>query len=74
VGFTNYKSYEKGWKMTVKLSFTKQELMVMREAIHSITIKGSDAVLVGAVLGKIYKALDEPDKVEEPENSQSQKK
>lgn len=54
----------------IKVSFTKNELLVIREAMHSITIKGSDAVLVGATLEKIYKAIDD---AEGPVNSDALK-
>ena len=49
--------------MVTKLSFTKQELLVIRESIHSITIKGTDAVIVGGVLAKIYKAIEDAEMV-----------
>lgn len=48
--------------MVAKLSFTKQELIVIRESVHSITIKGSDAVAVAGVLTKIYKAIEDIDR------------
>lgn len=48
--------------MVAKLNFTKQELIVIRESVHSISIKGIDAVLVGSVLSKIYKAIEDVDR------------
>lgn len=51
----------------VKISFTREELIVMREAIHAITIKGADSVLVGNALSKIYKGLEELEKPEKAE-------
>lgn len=49
-----------------KLSFDEAELIVLRESVHSITIKGTDAVVVGRALAKIYKAIEELAKPEVP--------
>lgn len=47
--------------MQHKLNFTTDELVVIREAINSITIKGSDSIVVGntlsKVIGEINKAI-----------------
>jgi hypothetical protein len=44
--------------------FTTQELIVIREAIHALTIKGTDAVLVGLLLKKVYDTIEKVAKEE----------
>ncbi len=41
-----------------KIPFTTNELIVIREALHSITIRGTDAAIVGSVLTKVYKGIE----------------
>jgi hypothetical protein len=48
--------------MQHRLSLSLPELIVIRESIHSITIKASDAPLVGNLLEKIYKGIEKTSK------------
>jgi hypothetical protein len=51
--------------MQHKLSVTTQQLVVIREALHAITIKGTDAWIVGTVLDKVYSEIAKADKKKE---------
>lgn len=44
--------------MQHRLNLTTNELIVIREAVHSITIKGADAPIVAGVLEKVYKGIE----------------
>ena len=44
--------------MNHQMTLTTNELLVIREALHSITLKGVDAVLVGGLLQKVYAGID----------------
>ena len=44
--------------MAHRLMFTTNELIVIRESVHGITIKGADAPVVAGVLEKIYKGIE----------------
>lgn len=51
--------------MNHKITFTTQQIIAIREAIHSIAIKGSDAWLIGGVLDKLYHEIGKAVKEEE---------
>lgn len=44
--------------MQHKLTVTTEELVIIRESINVITIKGKDAPIVGGLLDKINKGID----------------
>jgi hypothetical protein len=44
--------------MQHRLTFTTNELLVIRESVHAITIKGVDAPVVAGVLDKVYKGIE----------------
>lgn len=44
--------------MQHRINLTTHELIVIREAIHLITIKGIDAPIVGGLLDKVYKGIE----------------
>jgi hypothetical protein len=41
-----------------KLTLTDQEVFIVLQALHAITIKGSDAPTVGALVSKFQTELD----------------
>ena len=41
-----------------RLTLSTNELIVIREALHSITIKGVDSIVVAGALEKVYKGID----------------
>lgn len=51
--------------MNHKLTFTTQQLIIMRESMHAVTLKGSDAWMLGGILDKIYREIEKAIKEEE---------
>jgi len=50
--------------MVHKLNFETNELIVIRDAIHTITIRAIDAPLVASVLNKVYDGIEKSQKEE----------
>ena len=44
--------------MKHKISFETNELIIIRECVHKITLRGSDAMVVGNLLSKIQRGID----------------
>ena len=51
--------------MTHKISFTTNELLILRECMFKITLRGSDAMVVGDLLTKIQRGIDKAEKYAE---------
>lgn len=50
--------------MRHKLTLTTNELLVIRECVHNITLKGTEAAVVGGLMEKIYKEINKAASVE----------
>ena len=57
--------------MQHRLNMSTEELIVVREALHAITIKGKDAPFVAGLLDKIYKGINKA--VEEQQKQEKEK-
>lgn len=42
----------------MKITFTKDELIILRACMHSVTIKGTDARVFGLLLDKLERGLE----------------